>query len=251
MRKCICGAFLAAFVLVATHPARAEEGDAKAVIDKAIKVLGGEEKLAKALKGSTVKIKGAITFGGNDNPITIETTLGGLTQYRSKFEGEFMGNKVEGVTVLNGDKGARSFAGNDMELEGDMLASEKRNIYLTALASLIVPVKEKGFKCEAAGEEKVDNKAAVVLKITGPDSKDCKMYFDKESGLPVKQVAKVNNFMGQEVTQETTYANYKEMGGIKKATKTIIKHDGEKLMELETTEFKVLDKVDTKIFEKP
>jgi hypothetical protein len=57
--------------------------------------------------------------------------------------------------------------------------------------------------------------------------------------------------MGQEVTQEVNYSNYKEMDGIKKATKTIIKHDGEKLMELETTDFKVLDKVDTKIFEKP
>jgi hypothetical protein len=77
------------------------------------------------------------------------------------------------------------------------------------------------------------------------------MYFDKETGLPVRQVAKVNNFMGQEVTQETTYSNYKDMDGIKRAAKTIIKHDGEKLMELETTEFKIVDKVDTKIFDKP
>lgn len=251
MRKCICGAFLAAFVVVVTNPARAEEGDAKAIIDKAIKALGGEEKLTKALKGCTTKSKGVITFGGNDNPISTENTLHGLTHYRSKFEGEFGGNKIEGVTVLNGDKGARSFAGQDMEMDNDQLASEKRNIYLSALSALVVPVKEKGFKCEKAAEEKIENKAAMVLKITGPDGKDCKMYFDKETGLPVRQVAKVNNFMGQEVTQEVNYSNYKEMDGIKKATKTIIKHDGEKLMELETTDFKVLDKVDTKIFEKP
>jgi hypothetical protein len=64
-------------------------------------------------------------------------------------------------------------------------------------------------------------------------------------------VAKVNNFMGQEVTQETTYSDYKDMGGIKKAAKTIVKHDGEKLMEMQVTEFKVLDKVDPKTFEKP
>src|SRR5262249_33960166 len=180
----------------------------------------------KALKGCSWKTKGTLSIMGNDNPFSTENTLKGLTQYRSKFEGEFGGNKIEGVSVLNGDKGAPSFAGMDMEFDADALANEKRTVYLSAISAVVVPLKdEKSFKTEAAGEEKVDNKAAVVLKITGPDKKESKMYFDKETGLPVKQVAKVNNFMGQEVNQETTYANYKEMGGIKKATKTIIKHD--------------------------
>jgi hypothetical protein len=252
MRKCIVGSFLAGLLLVVASPARAEEGgDAKAVIEKAIKALGGEEKLNKALKGSTWKTKGTLSIMGNDNPISMESTLAGLDNYRNKFKGEFNGMEIEGVTVLNGDKGARSFAGNDMELDKDGLASEKRNVYLSAIASLVVPANGKGFKCEAAGEEKVDNKAAVVLKITGPDGKDCKMFFDKETGLPVRQVAKVNNFMMMEVTQEVTFSNYKDMDGIKKAAKTIIKHDGEKLFDMETSDFKIVDKVDTKIFEKP
>jgi hypothetical protein len=252
MRKCIGGAALAALILVISAPIQAEDAkDSKAIIDKAIKALGGHEKLTKALKGSTTKLKGTITFGGNDNEMTIESTLAGLDHYRSKFAGEFGGNKIEGVTVVASDKGWRSFMGMEMEMDKDALANEKRTVYLNALAALVVPATEKGFKAEAAGEEKVGDKPAVVLKITGPDGKDCKMYFDKETGLPVKQVAKVNNFMGQEVTQETTYSNYKDMGGIKRAGKTIVKHDGEKLFEMETTEFKSLDKVDPKTFEKP
>jgi len=252
MRKCICGAFVAALVLIIAGPARAEDAkDAKAVIDKAIKALGGEEKLTKALKGCTWKNKGKLSIMGSDNDISTDSTLAGLDKYRSKFEGEFGGNKIEGVSVLNGDKGARSFAGMDMELDNDALANEKRIVYLSAISALVVPLKETGFQAELAGEEKVEDKPAVVLKVVGPDKKDSKIYFDKETGLPVKQVAKVNNFMGQEVSQETLFSNYKDMGGIKKAAKTIIKHDGEKLMELETTEFKILDKVDPKIFEKP
>ena len=252
MRKCIVGLSLAALLLVLTGPARAEEGgDAKAVIAKAIKAMGGEEKLTKALKGHTVKEKGTLSIMGSDNPVSIEVTMAGLDKYRSKFKGEFGGMEIEGVTVVSGDKGTRSFAGNDMEMDKDGLASEKRNIYLAAIASLVVPLNEKGFKCEAAAEEKVDGKAAAVLKVTGPDGKESKMYFDKQTGLPVRQVAKVNNFMGQEVTQETTYSNHKDMDGVKHAGKLVIKHDGEKLMELEITEFKIVDKVDTKIFDKP
>jgi hypothetical protein len=252
MRTCICGLSLAALFLLAAGPARTEDAkDAKAIIDKAIKALGGEEKLTKAMQGATWKTKGTITFGGNDNPVSTENTLKGLDHYKSKFMGEFGGNQIEGITVLAGDKGWRSFAGMEMEMDKDAIENEKRNIYLSAISVLVIPVKEKGFKAEAAGEEKVDNKAAVVLKITGPDGKDSKLYLDKETGLPVKQVAKVNNFMGQEVTQESLFSDYKDMGGIKKAAKTIIKHDGEKLMEMQVTEFKVLDKVDPKTFEKP
>ena len=251
MRKCIMGLFLAALVLVVAGPTRAEEGDSKAVIAKAIKAMGGEEKLTKALKGHTVKEKGILSIMGGDNPISIEVTVAGLDKYRSKFKGEFGGMEIEGVTVLSGDKGTRSFAGNDMEMDKDGVASEKRNIYLAAIASLVVPLNEKGFKSEAAGEEKIDGKAAVALKVTGPDGKESKMFFDKETGLPVRQVAKVNNFMGQEVTQETTYSNHKDMDGVKHAGKLVIKHDGEKLMELEITEFKIVDKLDTKIFDKP
>src|SRR5262249_34353933 len=159
--------------LAAAQPARAEEGgDAKAIIDKAIKALGGEDKLNTALKGCSWKTKGTLSIMGNDNPFSTDNTLKGLTMYRSKFEGEFGGNKIEGVSVLNGDKGARSFAGMDMEFDADALANEKRTVYLGAISAFVVPLKEKGFQAEAAGEEKVDNKAAVVLKITGPDKKE-------------------------------------------------------------------------------
>ena len=79
---------------------------------------------------------------------------------------------------------------------------------------------------------------------------DFTLFFDKENGLPVKMLAKVV-FFNEEFTQETTFANYKEFGKIKKATKIENKRDGEKFQELEVTEFKVLDKVDPKLFEEP
>ena len=116
---------------------------------------------------------------------------------------------------------------------------------------LLVHLKGKGFKIEAAGEEKVGDKPAAVVKVTGPDSKDFKLFFDKESGLPVKLVATVVGFDGNEFTQETTYENYKDFDGIKKATKVDAKRDGEKFVSTELTEFKVLDKVEPDTFSQP
>jgi hypothetical protein len=239
-------------VLVAgsSSPVRAEDKNANAVLDKAIKALGGEEKLGN-IKAMSWKSKGTITFGGDDNNFTGETIVQGLDHFRSTFEGEFMGNKVKGATVLAGDKGWRKFADMGSAIEKEGLANEKRNLYLQIVPVTIVPLKGKGFKVEAGGEEKVGGKAASVLKVTGPDGKDFKLFFDKESGLPVKLVAKVRGFMGEEFTQETTYGGYKDFGGIKKATKNESKRDGEKFLKAEVTEFKVLDKVPPKTFAEP
>jgi hypothetical protein len=229
---------------------RADDADLKAIVDKGIKALGGDEKLAKS--GSyTVKAKGTITLNGTDNQFKSETTVQDLGHYRSEFEGEFNGDPFKGVTVVNGDKGWRKFGDNLMELEGDGIANEKRTIYLAVLPATLVPLKGKEYKLEAAGEEKVDDKPAVAIKVTGADGKDFKLFFDKESGLPVKLVAKVMGFQGDEFTQETTYSNYKDFDGAKKATKISSKRDGEKFFEQEVTDFKAIDKIPADTFSEP
>jgi len=251
MERFIGGMLVAVVVAGLIGPGRAADvKDTKAILDKAIKALGGEEKLSK-VKAASWKSKGTITFGGNDNEFTAEAVVQGLNHYRNEFEGEFGGNKVKGVTVLAGDKGWRKFGDNQMELDKDSVANEKRSVYLTVIPITILPLKGKGFKVEAIGEESIGGKPAAGIKATGPDDKDFSIYFDKESGLPVKLVAKVIDFMGNEFTQETTFSDYKEMGGIEKATKIQAKRDGEKFLEVQVTEFRVRDKVDPKTFAEP
>jgi hypothetical protein len=114
-----------------------------------------------------------------------------------------------------------------------------------------VRLKEKGYKVDAAGAEKVGDKPAVGIKVTALDGKDVTLFFDKESCLPVKLVATVAGMMGGEFTQETTFSNYKKFGDIKKATKIESKRNGEKFQELEITEVKVLEKVNPKTFDEP
>ena len=176
-------------------------GDAKSILDKGIKALGGEEKLAKA-EAYSWKSKGTINFNGNENEFNGEVTVKGLDHFRR----EFGNDQFNGVIVLAGDKGWRKFGDNSSELEGDGLANEKRRVYLEVIPTTLVALKGKGFKYEAGGEEKVGDKPAVILKVTGPDGKDFTLSFDKESGLPVKMVAKVIGFQGQENNQETTFS---------------------------------------------
>jgi hypothetical protein len=229
---------------------RADEKDPKAIVDKGIKALGGEDKLAKATTHTT-KAKGTVTFNGEDHDIKTQATVQGLDHYRAEFEGKFGDNDIKGVTVVNGNKGWRKFGENNMEMDEEAVANEKRTIYLAVIPGTLLPLKGKDFKVEPADEEKVGDKPAVGIKVTGPDGKDFKLYFDKESGLPVKLVAKVIGFQGDEFTMETAYAGYKEFDGIKKATKLESKRDGEKFVISEVSDFKVLDKAPAESFDEP
>jgi outer membrane lipoprotein-sorting protein len=245
--RTLLGAVLASTLsLVVTSSSQAGDSDAKSVVDKAITAVGGAEKLSK-IDAFSMKTKGTVIFNGNENDTTNDVTYKGLDHYRR----EFGNDQFHGVIVLDGDKGWRKVGDNSSTIEGDGVANEKRNIYLGVIPITLVALKGSGFKIEAAGEEKVGDKPAVILKVTGPDGKDFTLSFDKESGLPVKQVAKVVGFQGQEATLETTYSDYKDFGGIKKATKIEIKRDGEKFQDLTVTEFKVLDKVESDAFAEP
>src|SRR5689334_9659066 len=211
-----------------TGAARAlAEDDATAVVDKAIQALGGEEKLGK-LKAASWSTKGTISFNGSDNPVSMHFTAQGLDHVRTEFEGEFGGMEIKAVTVLAGDKGWRSFGGNVTPLDKDALAGEKRTAYLTLVPVILLPLKGSEFKLAAAADEQVNGKPAAVIQVTAPDGKDFKLYFDKESGLPVRLIAKVLGFMGDEFTQDTTFSDYKEMGGVRRASKISSKRDGEK-----------------------
>jgi hypothetical protein len=241
---------LAAAVSLAGAPIRADESQVKQVLDKAIQALGGEEKLSKA-HALNWKSKGKITIEGNENEISTEATVQGSDHFRSVFDGEFNGNKFQGVSVLNGDKGWRKFGGQILVMDPDALKNEKRTVYLMLIPSTIMPLKSKDFKVETAADETIKGKPAATLKVTGPDGKDFTLYFDKESGLPVRLVAKVAGWMGEEYVQESTFSDYKDFGGFKKASKVSIKRDGEDFLRAEVTDFKVLDKVPAETFAEP
>ena len=137
-----------------------------------------------AVEAATWKAKGKMNFGGNDSDFTGRSTVQGLDHYRSEFEGDFGGNQVKGVMVFAGDKGWRKFGDQNTGKDADGVANQKRSIYLPVIPTTILPLKDKGFKVETTGEDKVGDKARVALKVTPPDGKDFKISFDKESGLP-------------------------------------------------------------------
>jgi hypothetical protein len=231
-------------------PTRADDKAVKAILDKAIRALGGEEKLTRS-NAISWKAKGTFAAGESESGFTGQVTVHGLDHFRSAFEGKFGDNPFKVVTVLSGDKGWRKVMNDSTTMDATALASEKQSLYLLITPLTLLPLKGKGYQLEVDGEEMVGKVAAVVLKGTGPDGKDFALYFDKKTGFPIKQVAKVTSSMGEEFTQERLYGDYKVFDGIKRPTKIVTKREGAKFVEEEITEFKIVNKVDPATFAAP
>jgi hypothetical protein len=233
---------IAVLVLAATcGTARADDPKAKAILDKAIKALGGEEKLAKI---DAFSWKAKVTFGQAGQEMDAEVIFKGLDHMRRAYGAN--------LVVLAGDKGWRKARAAAMELSDAMIASEKRSVYLQVIPIILLPIKRNDFKYEAAGEGKVGDKPAFALKITAPDGNDFTLFFDKETGLPVKEIARFDVPGGREATAETTFSDYKDFGGIKKATRIEVKSIGfGSGFSQVITDFEVLDKVADGTFAEP
>ena len=234
----------------AESPKAASDAAPAAVIDKAVEALGGKDKLA-AIKAATWTSKGTITIGGTDAPFTAKLAFAGHDRRRVEFETDFGGNAIKGVVVVNGDKGWRQMNSNTEELAGNDLANEQRNGWREWTAADVLLLKSPPFKTEPAPGADVNGKPAVAVKVTGPHGAPFTLYFDKATGLPVRQTATVTTFTGEEAAEEVTYSDYKDFDGMKKATKVETKHNGERLLIAEVTAFKVIEKPEPGTFDKP
>ncbi len=240
----------AAVALLGAGPARAD--DAKALVDKAIKAVGGAEKLAK-YKAETYKGKGKFYGMGEGIDFTGEWAMQLPDRMRVKIDVDANGMQLAIVRVANGDKVWMSFNGTTTEVDDkDEIAETRDGLHHNWVASLL-PLKDKAFTLALVGEEKVGDRPAVGVKASHKGRRDINLFFDKEKGLLLKTVtvAKGRDTGGKEVTQETLYSDYKEEDGIKRPRKVVINRDGKVYIESEMTELKPHEKLDDATFAKP
>jgi outer membrane lipoprotein-sorting protein len=249
MRSLVCGSLVMCLHLAFLGAVRAEEKDeAKAVVDKALKAMGGEAKVAK-LKAGTWKAKMTASDGGKDIAITTDGAWQGWDQYHINAEATFDG-RTEAVTmIINGDKGwiKRREAVDDAKEELPLI---KNGLYAMRAPQLLAEFKGKDFKVSHLGEMKVNDIETVGVSVAHKDWKDISVYFDKKGGLPVKCEIHLTDPRGKEITVEFLYSEYKEMDGIQHPTKVLIKFDGKEAT-MEFSEIKTKDKVDDSEFAKP
>lgn len=222
----------------------------KAVIEKAVKAHGGEANLTK-YKAVVQSGKGVLALQGMELEFTA-TISGQLPdKVREEIHLESMGQKLDIIRVFNGKEGWTAGMGQTQPFSDAEIKEAKNSMFENYVENLVPLLKDKELKVELIGDDKVDDKPVVGVKVSAKDQNEIKLYFDKDSGLLVKSARKAIGPNEMEVLSESFYQDYKDVSGIKVPMKETTKHDGAKFLEINVTDAKVLEKLDDSTFAKP
>jgi hypothetical protein len=228
-----------------------EPAQVKAVIDKAVTALGGEEKLTK-LKTAAWKGKGTLWALDLVLPFTEESWTHLPDQFRFEMEYDVNGSKVAQLLVVDGDKGWNKTGDDTTEMPDQYRDGLKDYLHAVSLALTPQVLRDKAYKVSPAGEIKIDERAAVGLRVSRKGRRDVNLYFDKETGLPIKAEMMAKELDGDpEIKFEFLFSDHKDFGGVRTCSKMTWKKDGKPYVERELTEVKPLAKLDDNILGKP
>jgi hypothetical protein len=241
--------FVVALALVFCPHARSDDPAAMQIIDKAIKATYGNNDPAKH---SAISWKGSGTLQTPGMPIgfTGEWTIQAPNQMKNKLNVEPPGMTVTIVQVINADKGWRSLMGQVSDLSDDDVKQAHEELYAGRIAALRI-LKDDKLTFKKIADLKDSGQTLVGLEATSPAHKPIQLYFN-EKGLVTRVIRKTKDMMtGNEVDQETTYADFKAVDGVQRYHKMLIKRDGKDFLEMDITDYKLYEKLPDSTFSKP
>ncbi len=237
---------LAGIVLLCPSGLRAQD-DVQKIIDKAVKAHGGEANLAK-FKAYHMHFKGTRDIQGNNVPYTQEVFFQFPDKLKETTTLDFMGQEIVSSMIVNGNEVSFTARGQDKPVS-ESFRKEMQEALHAARLRIALALNDKELKFAPLGEVQVNGKPAVGLKVSAKGRRDVNLFFDKESGLLVKgerQFLQGDN----EVREERIVEEFQEVQGVKIGKKMRLLRDGQKLLEVEVTKAKLLEKLDDALFKR-
>jgi hypothetical protein len=232
---------------------RAADDQPKDVIARAIKAHGGEETLTKNKAGMS-RGKGKITIPNlGEVEFTQETAHMLPDRFKESLEMTVAGMTIKVLTLAVGEKISIEANGKQIELQEKQKDAFKDAGHKIKVARLVPLLKEKEYELSPIGEEKVEGKPAVGVRVVSKGHGDLSLFFDKETNLLVKVEGRTAEpINGNEVKEERIIAEYqKNKDGLQVPKKVIIKHDGTTFLEIELSDVELLEKLDDSEFKNP
>jgi hypothetical protein len=242
-------------VFVGTARVRADDqAEGTKLVDAAIKAAGGADKLKK-LESVSFKGKGKATHDGKDADISCDISAKGHGCVRLKLEIIENGRTESPLVILNGDKGWIKEGNNEVrDAPAEIFDSLKAELRALRLMQTLTPLKDKAIKLSPLGESKINDRAALGVKVVQENQADLDIYFDKETHLPVKCELKIKIDKDKEATTTWLFSDPKAVDGVKHPmmVKMEVEVDNKKVViELALSDIKPGAKLDDNAFDKP
>ena len=113
-------------------------------------------------------------------------------------------------------------------------------------------LKDPAYTLAPLGERRVGDRLVFGIALKAPNAPEEKCFFDKETGLLIKVEQMISYPQGdRRELEETFYGGYKAVAGVPVARAITKKRDGKTTQQIEVVEFRVADKLEARLFQKP
>ncbi len=220
------------------------------IIDKAIRAHGGEERLA-GLQGFIFKER---TIYSNAATWEFEAAVQLPDRYRSERKMISGGKLTTALTVINGDQGWSKFNDHVTPYPSAIQESMKKYTlpYQGPRSILRLRARQKNPACQftTIGEETVEGRPAVGLRMKLVGGPEETWFFALDSGLLLKTESRTKRFEGEDQVYVTLYEDYQNYDGFPMARKMLANMDGKHVTTTEYIDFKAVTPSDS-TFAKP
>jgi hypothetical protein len=247
--------------LLLVVPAQADEAkEARALLDRAIKAMGGKDKLTR-YQAATWKGKGKVHAHGDlgVGDLAADWSVQGLDKYRWVGEATFLlpcsfELKRPFNLVLNRDKAwikEGPAETQDLTELPEAVAFLRADLCVVRLAEMLVPLAGKEYRLSPLGELKIGSKDAVGIKAICKGQPDIDLFFDKKTHLPLHSEVRVKESASEEVLYSFYYGAYREIQGVKHFTTLELRRDNKPFVELELADVHLHERLGDETFDKP
>ena len=248
MRRWLSAPLVATLVLGWSGRAPAQE-EVQTVLARAIQAHGGAEKLAR-LRAVRTRARGRIEIQGGLQ-FTQEAVVQLPAQIKESVQIEANGQTTTLITVCDGTHGWMRTAGRTTSMAEEIFNETREALHLMNIGRFTA-LKDQAYQLTLLAETRVDGRPAAGIKVASRGHRDVSLYFDKQTGLLLKNQRRAYDLRTrQEVIEERFFSAYEDVDGMKTPKKVVIERDGKKFMEAEVTEAKFLERVPDNEFTEP
>lgn len=210
--------------------------EARKVVERGIKALGGEANLTKH-RAVTCKAEGTIHLKGRAIACTVRVVYQPPFQHHLAAEG----SDLKAATVLNGDRGWLKMNETVTAMTREQVREVSEGLHAEWVAGLVPLLRGKGYGLALLGETRIDGGKVVILRVRHRGYRDVKLYLSKETGLPAKLEVMLK-VEGKLVKQEVLFRDYEKFGEVRRPRKVTTRRDGKEFAAWEVTEYQALEK---------
>jgi len=218
---------------------RADELRPEEIVEKALRAHGGEEKLT----GLTAFTSKERTVYPDAMTWDVETVVQLPGRYRSERKMSSGGKSTTSLLLLDGDQGWMKMNDHTTPYPKTFIASFWKNTlpYEGPRSILRLRARQKNPACQfaTAGEAKVEGRPAVGLRMKLEGGPEEIWYFDRETGLLLKEEERTKRFEGEDEVNVILYEDYQTCDGFPLARKVARRSDGKLAFTRELIDFKV------------